>query len=194
MEQLEISESKILSQESGDGKEQPEIKEEIERRWLVDISKLPAPLYTYDNKRLTAKFYRDEDGKKMRIRKEGSGFFKVSKGKRTNGGMVRSIGESGDIEITAEEFEDIWEKTKGDSQSKTRHFIPIGDFVAELDDYDDFRDAGFYTIEVEFENLADCKKFVPPAWFGREVTNEKGYSSRALAKNGIPESFQRFKK
>lgn len=189
-----MPESKISSQESGDSNEKPEIKEEIERRWLVDISKLPAPLHTYNDKRLTALFYRDEDGKKMRIRKEGDRYFKVSKGKRTNDGMVRPIGESGDIEITAEEFEEIWEKTKGNSQSKTRHFIPIGDYVAELDDYDDFRDAGFYTIEVEFDNLADCKNFVPPAWFGREVTNEKGYSSRALAKNGIPESFKRSKK
>ena len=171
--------------------ENSDVKEgklEIERKWLIDISKLPMNLDSYPNKRLIAGYFEGENHEKTRIRQEGDKYFKVIKGPRTNEGMVRDIGV-GDIEITKEEFDGLWSKTEGERLSKTRYFVPIDDLVIELDAYDDFKNIGFYTVEVEFTSLEDAKKFVPPAWFGREVTNERGYSSRSLASRGLPESF-----
>jgi adenylate cyclase len=162
---------------------------EIETRWLVDISKLPQSLDSYPNKRLIAGYFRGAHDEKIRVRQEGNKYFKVIKGPRTDEGMVRDIGP-GDIEITKEEFDTVWSRTEGKRLAKTRYYIPIDNLVIELDVYDDFKDAGFYTVEVEFANSEDGKKFIPPVWFGREVTNEKGYSSRILASKGIPESFK----
>jgi CYTH domain-containing protein len=161
---------------------------EIEKKWLIDISKLPMSLDSYPNKRLVAGYFEGENHEKIRIRQEGDKYFKVIKGPRTNEGMVRDIG-LGDIEIIKEEFEGLWPRTEGKRLSKTRYFIPVNGFTAELDVYDDFKNTGFYTIEVEFTSIDDGKKFVPPDWFGREVTNESGYSSRELASHGLPESF-----
>lgn len=161
---------------------------EIERKWLVNFSELLENLDSFPNKRLVAGYYRGENNEKIRIRQEGDKYFTVTKGERTNEGMVKDIGP-GDIEITKEEFDRLWLGTEGKRLSKTRYFIPVGDFTAELDVYDDFKKFDFYTIEVEFTSVDEGKKFIPPVWFGREVTNEKGYSSRSLASKGLPKSF-----
>src|SRR3989344_296383 len=105
---------------------------EIERKWLVNFSKLPQNLDSYPNKRLMAGYYRGENDEKIRIRQEGDKYFTVTKGERTNEGMVKDIG-LGDIEITKEEFDKLWPMTEGKRLSKTRYFIPVGDFTAELD-------------------------------------------------------------
>lgn len=162
---------------------------EIERKWLIDVSKLPQSLDSYPNKRLVAGYFLGENKEKVRIRQEGDKYFKVMKGHPTDGGMVRDVG-LGDIEITKEEFERLWPLTEGKRLSKMRYFIPMDDgLVAELDVYDDFKNAGFYTIEVEFATTEDGKKFVPPEWFGREVTSQEEYSNRHLASKGIPKDF-----
>lgn len=163
---------------------------EIERKWLVDISKLPKSLDSYPSKRLAAGYFRGENNEKIRVRQEGDKYFRVIKGPRTDEGMSRDIG-SGDIEITKQEFESLWPQTEGKRLFKTRYYIPVDVFMAEFDVYDDFKNAGFYTIEVEFTSVDDAKKFIPPVWFGHEVTNEKGYSSRSLASKGLPESFNK---
>lgn len=161
---------------------------EIERKWLVNFSKLPKNLDSYSSQRLIAGYYRGEKDEKVRIRQEGDKYFTVTKGERMEEGMVKDIG-LGDIEITKEEFDRLWPTTDGKRLYKTRYFIPVGDFTAELDVYDDFKKFDFYTIEVEFTSVDEGKKFIPPEWFGREVTSEKGYSSRSLASKGLPKSF-----
>src|SRR3989344_7040081 len=134
--------------ETGDVVEKPKHLE-IERKWLIDISKLPQSLDSYPSMRLVAGYYRGENKEKIRIRQEGNKYFKVIKGPRTDDGMVRDTG-LGDIEITKEEFEHLWPKTEGKRLPKTRYYIPVDDFTAELDVYDDFKDVELYTIEVEF--------------------------------------------
>ena len=43
--------------------------------------------------------------------------------------------------------------------------------------------------EVEFDSVESAKSYVPPAWFGREVTEEVGYSNSDLSKYGPPLEF-----
>ena len=42
--------------------------------------------------------------------------------------------------------------------------------------------------EVELASEADA--FDPPAWFGREVTDDPAFSNAALAADGLPEGFR----
>ena len=42
--------------------------------------------------------------------------------------------------------------------------------------------AGFNYVEVEFPSIEAVKAFIPPAWFGREVTEDKRFSYGTLAK------------
>jgi hypothetical protein len=41
-------------------------------------------------------------------------------------------------------------------------------------------------LTVEFEDGGDASAFVPPAWFGSEVTQDAAYDRGALARAGVP--------
>lgn len=151
--------------------------QEIERKWLVES--LPKDLGSYPSKELVAGYFTDKKGENVRIRKEGKKYFKVKKSGR---GLVRDIG-SGDIEIAKKEFNSLWTKTKGRRLRKRRYYIPHYKLVIELDIYHDFDD--FYTAEVEYLTVGNAKKFTPPKWFGREVTDDSRYSSNNLATHGL---------
>ena len=91
-----------------------------------------------------------------------------------------------EIEITRELFYFLGGDYDKDTVYKTRYYIPLEDgLIAELDIYE--KDlTGLVTVEVEFETEEEMNSFVPPTWFGREVTYEKGFKNRALARKGIP--------
>jgi CYTH domain-containing protein len=48
------------------------------------------------------------------------------------------------------------------------------------------RGGGLVRDEVEFEDLDDARAFVPPPWFGRELTDDVRYSNQRLAIEGLP--------
>ena len=180
----------VTSDESGDSSN-PFEKKEIERKFLIDIDKIPGKLRLLESKKLVAGYLPEENGKKLRIRKEGDRYFKVTKGERTENRKVANLGVDGDVEISREEFDELWPKTKGARLKKTRFYIPVGEYVGELDVYYDFAKSDFFTIEIEFQSLDECNKFVPPKWFDREVTHDEDYSSRSLAVKGLPKSFKK---
>lgn len=153
--------------------------QEIERKWLVDERSLPKNLASYPFKELVAGYFKDNDGKDMRIRKEGDRYFSVKKRGR---GLVKEIG-IGDIEITKKEFASLWTKTERRRLWKKRYFIPLDKLTIELDVYHDFNN--LYTAEVEFKMVEDARKFTPPSWFGLEVTDDSRYSSNSLATHGL---------
>src|SRR5215212_2216508 len=43
-------------------------------------------------------------------------------------------------------------------------------------------------LTVEFEDRGDASAFIPPAWFGPEVTQDAAYDRGALARAGVPAS------
>ncbi len=47
--------------------------------------------------------------------------------------------------------------------------------------------AGLSVVEVEFGSEREAASFAPPAWFGRELTGETGWSNAALARHGRPD-------
>ena len=47
--------------------------------------------------------------------------------------------------------------------------------------------------EIEFESLMDAQSFVPPDWFGREVTEDERYKNKSLVIHGLPEDFNEYK-
>ena len=64
---------------------------------------------------------------------------------------------------------------------KTRYLLPLdGGYVAEADVFHGPLE-GFVKVEVEFADEAARAAFVPPAWFGREVTQEGWAKNSSLA-------------
>jgi adenylate cyclase len=93
-----------------------------------------------------------------------------------------------EVPISAEQAEALWPHTAGRRIDKIRHRVALGastDLVAEVDLYAGELD-GLCTVEVEFASAADAGAFVAPDWFGRDVTDEPGWTNAALARHGRP--------
>lgn len=89
--------------------------------------------------------------------------------------------------LSAEEFAALWDAARALRIEKRRHRIDLGDGLsAELDLYDGEL-AGRRLVEVEFPDDATADSFVPPPWFGREVTNDNRYTNSSLARYGWPD-------
>jgi adenylate cyclase len=93
-----------------------------------------------------------------------------------------------EVEMTIADADaaDLWPHTEGRRISKTRYRIALADgHIAELDEYADDL-AGVHTVEVEFDSEASAAAFVPPPWFGREVTGDQRWTNAAMARQGRP--------
>jgi CYTH domain-containing protein len=97
-----------------------------------------------------------------------------------------------ETELLIQQFKLLWPLCDKIVLNKKRYVLPLPGYdhlKMHLDIYKN-RLKGLYSIEVEFENEADCDAFNPPEWFGREVTEEKEYANLFLALYGLPEDFQ----
>jgi adenylate cyclase len=85
-------------------------------------------------------------------------------------------------ETTREFFDAVWPLTVGARVRKRRHLVPDRDVVWEIDEFLDRE--GMWLAEVELERVDQT--VVIPDWLApvlvREVTLEKGYTNRSLAK------------
>lgn len=146
---------------------------EIERKFLVKC--LPHDLKRWRHFIIDQGYLATEPaGRQVRLRKTGSATsltFKVGRG---------SHREEREIRLTPKQFEALWPGTAGRRLRKIRYEIPCDSVMIEIDTYRG-RHAGLVVAEVEFANMASCRRFKPPWWFGREVTGEKRYSNVRLA-------------
>ena len=100
-----------------------------------------------------------------------------------------------EMPITADEAEELWIHTVGRRIDKTRYRIDLEGAglerradVAEVDIYHGSL-AGLFVAEVEFATESSAAQFVPPHWFGRELTGDDRWSNAHLARHGLPQEF-----
>lgn len=149
---------------------------ERERRFLVAglPDRLPEPTRILQS-------YLTTEPVSVRVRHRGDRFTLTLK---AGHGLVRTEIER---ELTAEEFEVLWQLAGELRIEKRRHVIELGDgHRAELDLYDGPLE-GRRLVEVEFDSDETAARFDPPAWFGREVTEDGRYTNVSLARNGWPD-------
>ena len=146
---------------------------EIERKFLV--KQLPEKLKRRRHYPIAQGYLASEPGgRHVRLRKKGktaSLTFKVGRGAHR---------EEREVKLSPKQFAALWPGTAGRRLRKLRYEIPWRNLMIEIDVYRGKHD-GLVVAEVEFPNLAMCRKFKPPSWFGREVTGEKRYSNVRLA-------------
>jgi adenylate cyclase len=150
---------------------------EIERKFLVDR----APPDLGEGERIEQGYLGvGEDGVEVRIRRRaGTTTLTVKSGP----GLVRTVEE---IAIDERRFESLWPLTDGRRVTKTRHLVRLdGGLEAELDVYSGAHD-GLLTAEIEFPTLEASREFEPPAWLGRELTDDARFANQALALEGRP--------
>lgn len=93
-----------------------------------------------------------------------------------------------EVEVAIDEgqFGALWPLTAGRRIVKRRYPIPLPEgLLAEYDNYEE-KLAGLNVVEVEFPDEERARDFVPPEWFGREVSGDPAYSNAELAKHGPP--------
>lgn len=115
------------------------------------------------------------DSAELRLRQQGTEYFMTLK---SEGGLSRQEYE---IQIDVTQFEMLWPATEGRRVEKTRYSGKLPD--GQLFELDVF--AGYLSplmlVEVEFLSEDAAQAFIPPPWFGEEVTEDKRYKNKALA-------------
>ena len=154
------------------------MSQEIERKFLV--KELPADLENYLHNEIIQGYLIVTDNYiEVRIRKKGDKYFETVK---AGSGLVRKESEK---EITKEVFWDHWPLTEGKRVEKVRYDIEYEDVLIELDIYSGDLE-GLVVAEVEFASEEESVSFVPPSWFGKEVTHDERYKNKNLALHGKP--------
>lgn len=82
-----------------------------------------------------------------------------------------------EIPLLEETFEQL--KSKYKPINKIRSTFLLNNQLIEIDEYENF---DFCTIELEFNSLEESTDFIPPTWFGTEVTIDKNYKNQTLWK------------
>jgi adenylate cyclase len=152
---------------------------EIERKFLVDV--VPVGVAVARSVAMRQGYLAVDRDVTLRLRiTDDRAVLTVKAG----GSMARTEVE---VDLDPADAEALWPSTVGRRIEKVRHDIPIeGGFVAELDVYAGSLD-GLLTVEVEFGSIDEAAAFEPPAWFGRDLTGEPGWSNAALSEFGRPD-------
>ena len=138
---------------------------EIERKFLIDI--VPDHLDQYPSALIEQAYICTDPV--IRIRREDDKYYLTCKG---DGMLAR---EECNLPMSRETFLHLITKAEGSIISKRRYLIPLPDGLKiELDEFYGDR-AGLLLAEVEFHDLAAAESFVPPEWFGQEVTYDYHY-------------------
>lgn len=160
---------------------------EIERKYLVKY--MPDRFYAYEHRELEQAYldFGEESGREKRIRLMRSrSTVHYLYTEKSDGTLAR---EENEFEIGKKEFDRLAGEAASKFVKKARYYIPVADgrLLSELDVYHGEL-TGLVTVEVEFPSLEASEGFTPPDWFGKEITEDKRYKNKNLAKNGIPEN------
>jgi adenylate cyclase len=152
--------------------------EEIERKFLVDADLVPADLT--GGVPIRQGYLAQEGNVEARVRiTPAEATLTVKAGKGLSRTEVEAV-------IAPKDAEALWVHTDGRRIDKQRTRVEIGANVAEVDLYAADL-TGLCTAEVEFANQESAAAFVPPEWFGIDVTGRSAWSNASLARYGRPE-------
>lgn len=145
---------------------------EIERKFIP--TDLPEDLEQFKHYKIEQAYL--NTAPVVRIRKQDDEYFLTYKG----GGMMAR--EEYNLPLNKASYNHLLEKADGNVITKTRFLIPIHDgLIAELDIFEG-KFGGMLLVEVEFESIEQANNFVPPKWFGKDVTNDGRYHNSYLSK------------
>lgn len=154
---------------------------EIEKKFLIQSLKdVPGDISDYDYHDLEQGYL--STAPVVRVRKEDDTYYLTYKG---SGMLVR---EEYNLPLTAESYEHLVQKADGIVIKKRRYLIPLDDgLTCELDVFRG-KYEGLLLAEVEFSSEEEANAFVPPAWFGSDVTFDSRYHNSNMSKAKIMEA------
>ena len=146
---------------------------EIERKYLIQSP--PDGYETWPSHQIEQAYLCTEPV--VRIRREDDSFYLTYKSK---GLLAR---EEYNLPLTGEAYAHLLEKADGIILSKRRYRKPIEgtDLTIEMDVFSGNYE-GLILAEVEFPSIEAANTFVPPAWFGEDVTLSGEYQNSRLSR------------
>ena len=150
---------------------------EIERKFLV--ASLP-DLNNVVFKELKQAYLSFEP--EVRIRSLDDSLFYLAE--KSTGDLSRSEIEP---QINGVTFQILTSLVQGRIISKTRYYVSLNNnLMAEIDIYHgEFE--GLITVETEFKSEKEANEFIVPNWYGKEITYDKRYKNKNLARCSIEE-------
>ena len=149
---------------------------EIERKFT--LKPLPDNLESYPSHHIEQVYLNYNPV--VRARKQDDEYYLTYKGK---GLMAR---EEYNLPLNEEAYRHLIQKADGIIISKKRYLIPLTDrLTIELDIFEGDL-APLKLAEVEFETKEEAESFLPPKWFGKDVTFSSDYHNSTLSRVGLP--------
>lgn len=147
---------------------------EIERKFLIKKEQLPENLSQYPCLHIEQGYLCTEPV--VRIRRQNDEHYLTYKSK----GLLSR--EEYNLPLTEEAYYHLKEKADGIVICKDRYVIPEKDGLSiELDIFHEAYE-GLLLAEVEFPSEEAAKSYLPPAWFGEDVTYSSKYHNSTLSK------------
>lgn len=151
---------------------------EIERKFLISLGDLPSDLRIIDNRYITQTYLAVGD-QEVRIRRTSTFNLdletKQTMTVKTGSGLVRE-----EIEIPIEEstYAQLLEVASQHKElQKNRVSVDWNGVILMVDVFISFE---FSIIELEFDTEDEAIEFIPPEWFGKEITYDKEYKNQSL--------------
>ncbi len=144
---------------------------EIERKWL--LKSIPQDLESYPHHIIEQGYLNTTPV--VRIRRQDDQYILTYKG----GGMMAR--EEYNLPLDAESYAHLRTKVDGKIISKVRYVIPLPDgLMIELDHFSS-PIKGLYLAEIEFSSVEQAESYIPPAWFGEDVTYDARYHNSVMS-------------
>ncbi len=147
---------------------------EIERKFLIDKIPDSIDLSSLKCRRIEQGYLCTEPV--VRVRRDNDDYYLTYKSK---GLMAR---EEYNLPLNEAAYNTLIKKADGNIITKTRYEIPEkNNLTIELDIFEG-KFSGLLLAEVEFSSEAEALAYTPPAWFGKDVTNDASYHNSNMAK------------
>ena len=153
---------------------------EIERKYLV--SRLPEGLDAFAHTEIEQGYLCTSPT--LRIRKAGDACILTVKEhcQPLPGGSTAIVNREEEFALPAATYARLRTKCEGVMVCKTRYYIPVGVYTAELDIFHGVHE-GLRLVEVEFPSVEAADAFIAPAWFGPDVSTDPHYRNSWLSAN-----------
>jgi adenylate cyclase len=154
------------------------VAREIERKFL--LGERPDVLEEHDGDVIEQGYLAIVEGvREVRLRRRGEDHLLTVK---LGTGEER---EEVEVDLTPEQFKELWPLTEGLRVEKTRYKVPHEGLTIEVDVYGKAFDE-MVVAEIEFESHEASEAFDAPSWLGQEVTGDTDYANESLALHGAP--------
>ena len=147
---------------------------EIERKFL--IKNIPVDLSSYKCRIIEQGYL--STSPVVRVRQDNDSYYLTYKG---SGMMCR---EEYNLPLDAQSYAHLIAKADGNIITKKRYEIPLNDLTIELDVFEGVF-TGTVLAEVEFPDKEAADSFVPPDWFGKDVTFSGEYHNSNMSKRAF---------